>query len=197
MFGAKRALADDVRALSPQHAGKHWFQLRQADVIAAVAARHPGLDPQDALSAEARDNLRRYALGDPGGFAGMAADKVLRLWSGYTVGTHRTARPWITAVHLTLVLLAAATLLGGLLTSPRRPELWLLALVLLSSTAVNAILVSEARHNLTLMPAVAAVAAAGACVLAPWLRHRWSARPAESRWRPAGAVESSMPVDPA
>ena len=41
MFGAKRALADEVRARNPDLAGRKWFQLRQADVIATVAAATP------------------------------------------------------------------------------------------------------------------------------------------------------------
>ena len=73
MFGAKRALADEVRARDPDLAGKKWFQLRQADVIATVAARHPDLSTDAALRAEGMQNLRDYALGDPLSFAGDGA----------------------------------------------------------------------------------------------------------------------------
>ena len=65
MFGAKRALADEVRARNPDLAGKKWFQLRQADVIATVAARHPDLSTDAALQKEGMQNLSDYALGDP------------------------------------------------------------------------------------------------------------------------------------
>ena len=90
--GAKRALAGEVRARRPDLADRKWFQLRQADVIATVAARRPDLEPEAALAAEARRNLREYALGEPIAFAGMAVEKVRRLWGGYTVGTYRNPR---------------------------------------------------------------------------------------------------------
>jgi hypothetical protein len=186
MFGAKRALADEVRARRPDLADRQWFQLRQADVIAAVAARHPDKTTEAALGAEARENIRRYALGDPISFAGMAVDKIERLWGGYTVGTYRNARGWITALHLTLVALAALGLVTALVRDRRRPELWLIALVLLYVTALNAILVSEARHNLTLMPTVAVAAGCAVAVVAPWLWRGPLGRRA-GRWRPAGA----------
>jgi hypothetical protein len=186
MFGAKRALAGEVRARRPDLADRQWFQLRQADVIATVAARHPDRDPEAALGVEARRNVREYAVGDPISFAGMAVDKVRRLWGGYTVGTYRNPRLWTTALHLTLVALAAVGLVGGLAIDPRRPELWLLALVLLYVTALNAILVSEARHNLTVMPTVAVAGAAGLAILAPRLWRGPLGRRA-GRWRPLGA----------
>jgi hypothetical protein len=161
MFGAKRALADEVRARDPALRGKRWFQLRQTDVIATVAARHPGLGADAALSEEGRANLRRYLWGDPVGFARMGVHKIWRLWGGYTVGTYRNTRTWIHVLHLLIAGLGLVGLVAGLVATRRRPALWLLAAVLLSVTAVNAVLVSEARHNLTLMPVVAAVGAAG------------------------------------
>jgi 4-amino-4-deoxy-L-arabinose transferase-like glycosyltransferase len=169
MFGAKRALADEVRARDPKLADKRWFQLRQADVIATVAARRPGLSTEDALRAEGRANLRRYLIGDPIGFAGMVVDKTWRLWGGYTVGTYRNERSWIRALHLAIVAVGAFGLVAGLALA-RRPELWLLAAVLLTVTAVNALLVSEARHNLTVMPTVAAAGAAGLSLAVSRLR---------------------------
>jgi hypothetical protein len=171
MFGAKRALADEVRARNPELAGKKWFQIRQADVIATVAARHPDLSTDAALRAEGMQNLRDYALGDPISFAGMAARKVWRLWGGYTLGTYRNARTWISALHLVLVGLGLIGLLAGLAVT-RSAAMWLLGGVLLYVTAVNAILVSEARHNLTVMPVVVATGAAGLFLAGGWLRAR-------------------------
>jgi hypothetical protein len=183
MFGAKRALADEVRARSPELRGKRWFQLRQTDVIATVAARHPELDAEAALGREGRENLRRYLWGDPVGFAEMGARKVWRLWGGYTVGTYRNTRAWISTLHLVIVAFGLLGLVAGLAATRRRPALWLLGAVLLSVTAVNAVLVSEARHNLTLMPTVAAVGAAGLAL-------------AMARRRRAGAAEPVAPRAP-
>src|SRR5215217_4339411 len=114
MFGAKRALADEVRARDPALAGKKWFQIRQADVIATVAARHPDLSTDAALRKEGMLNLRDYALGDPVSFAGMAARKVWRLWGGYTLGTYRNPRAPISALHLALLAFGAIGLVAGL-----------------------------------------------------------------------------------
>jgi hypothetical protein len=167
MFGAKRALADEVRARDPALAGKKWFQIRQADVIATVAARHPDLSTDDALRKEGMQNLRDYALGDPVSFAGMTARKVWRLWGGYTLGTYRNPRTPVTILHVALVAF------GGLAFARTAP-MWLLAGVLLYVTAINAILVSEARHNLSVMPIVVATGAAGVFLAAGRLRARLS-----------------------
>jgi hypothetical protein len=173
MFGAKRALADEVRARDPALAGKKWFQIRQADVIATVAARHPDLSTDDALRKEGMQNLRDYALGDPVSFAGMTARKVWRLWGGYTLGTYRNPRTPATILHLALVAFGALGLVAGLAFARTAP-MWLLAGVLLYVTAINAILVSEARHNLSVMPIVVATGAAGVFLAAGRLRARLS-----------------------
>jgi hypothetical protein len=178
MFGAKRALADQVRARDPELAGKRWFQLRQSDVIATVAARRPGLSTDAALRAEGVQNLRDYALGDPISFAGMAARKIWRLWGGYTLGTYRNPRTWISALHLALLAFGAAGLLAGLALARRAP-LWLLAAVLAYVTAVNAILVSEARHNLAVMPILVAAGAAGLTLAVRQLRSRGETAPSD------------------
>jgi hypothetical protein len=171
MFGAKKALADDVRARDPEMAGKKYFQIPQSAVIATVAARHPDLGTDAALRKEGMHNLRDYALGDPVAFAEMGARKVWRLWGGYTLGTYRNARTWISALHLALVGFGALGLLAGLVLV-RTPAMWLLGGVLLYVTALNAILVSEARHNLPLMPLVAAMGATGLVLAARRLRAR-------------------------
>ena len=171
MFGAKRALADEVRARNPDLAGLKWFQIRQADVIATVAARRPDLSSDAALRAEGMQNLRDYALGDPISFAGMAARKVWRLWGGYTLGTYRNARTPISVLHIALVAFGALGLVAGLAFARTAP-MWLLGGVLLYVTALNAILVSEARHNLPIMPIVVATGAAGLFLAAGRVRAR-------------------------
>jgi hypothetical protein len=171
MFGAKRALADEVRARNPELADRKWFQLRQADVVATVAARHPDLSTDAALRKEGIQNIRDYAFGDPVAFAGMGARKVWRLWGGYTLGTYRNPRTPITVLHLALVAFGAVGLVAGLAFARTAP-IWLLAGVLLYVTAVNAVLVSEARHNLSVMPIVAVAGAAGVFLAAGRVRAR-------------------------
>jgi 4-amino-4-deoxy-L-arabinose transferase-like glycosyltransferase len=147
MFGLKRALG-----FPPTTA--------QKTVLAEVAGRRPERDQQAALRAAAMENLRTYVLGDPIGFAGLAARKVDRLWIGYTLGTHRNARDAITAYHLLLVALG----FGGLgLALVRRLDaaFWVPATAVLYVTAVNIVLVSEARHNLPVLPVLVAGGTAG------------------------------------
>ncbi len=198
MFGAKRALADEVRARDPEMAGKKWFQIPQQNVIATVAARHPDLSTDAALRKEGMQNLRDYALGDPVAFAGMAAHKVWRLWGGYTLGTYRNARTPISALHLALVGFGLAGLVGALLFARTAP-MWLLGGTLLYVTAINAILVSEARHNLTVMPIVVATGAAGVTLAMRHLRARGSAPPddeAAARYAAATGAGRGAPASP-
>ena len=147
MFGLKRALG--FRGNVPQ-----------TRVLDRVAARRPERDRQDALRGAAKENLRRYVLGDPAGFAGLAARKVDRLWLGYSLGTHHNPRAAITVYHLVLVGLATLGLLAGL-ARRREAALWVTALTLLYLTAVNVVLVAEARHNLPVIGVLAAGGAAG------------------------------------
>ena len=161
MFGLKRELAGEVGRLYPELRGEPAFRLPQQKVIDAVAARRPRLDRESALRAAALENVREHVLGDPVGFAGMSVEKVWRLWGNYTVGTFRTRRAWITALHLLLVAVGAAGLAVGLARGPRRAGLAVVAIVVLYVTAVNVVLVSEARHNLPIMPVLVAGGIAG------------------------------------
>ena len=171
MYGLKHAWAGRVGQVHPRLRGVAPYRIPQLRVIDAVAAQRPGLDRESALRAAALENLRRYALGDPSAFAGMAARKVQRLWLEYSVGNFRNRREWIEALHLALVLIGAVGLATGLaVRRGRSPELWALGLVLLYVTATNAILVSEARHNLPYLPLLAAGGAAGLALAAARLR---------------------------
>jgi hypothetical protein len=161
MFGLKRELADEVARRHPSLADEPFWRLPQQRVIDTVAARRPELDREAALRAAAMENVREHVLGDPIGFAGMAADKVWRLWGNYTVGTYRNHRGWITGWHLLLVVLSLAGLTAALIRGPRRAELATLAIVIGYVTAVNIVLVSEARHSLPVMPVLVAGGFAG------------------------------------
>lgn len=160
IFGSKHGMEAEVKRLYPRLRDMQPNQISQVHVIRAVAARHPGMDQGAALRTEALANLRRYALGEPGPFAGMLASKVWRLWGGYTHGTYQRTRTPILALHLALVAFGLAGLLAGLVLT-RRAELWAIAALLAYLTAMNAVLVSEARHNLTVMPVLVAGGAMG------------------------------------
>jgi len=169
IFGTKRMLADETRRRFPEHKRGTYAQLRQRDVIRAVASRRPELTEEAALKAEGMANLRRYAWGRPIDFSAMMARKVWRLWGGYSVGTQRNRRAPVMVYHLGLVLVSFAGLLVGLLVTRRR-VLWLPAAALAYITLLNAVLVSESRHNLTLIPVLASVGIGGWVLAARHLR---------------------------
>jgi 4-amino-4-deoxy-L-arabinose transferase-like glycosyltransferase len=163
MFGLKKAYAPRVARALPEYRGQPYWRIPQQRVIDRVAAEHPSANRDAALSAAARENLRKYLIGDPAGYAGMAVRKVGRLWLHYTIGTHDVRLPAFKAYHLFLVLAGILGLAAALaLRRGRSGELWAIALVPLYVTAVNIVLVSEARHNLVVMPLLCAGAGIGA-----------------------------------
>ena len=150
MFGLKRA--HGFPATTPQQ-----------KVLDAVASRRPERDRDTALRAAAMENVRKYVVGDPIGFTGLAVRKVDRLWLSYTLGTHRNPRDAVTAFHLLLVALCFGGLAFALV---RRVDaaFWVPAIAVLYVTLVNIALVSEARHNLPFMPVLIAGGVAGLAV---------------------------------
>ncbi|HEV2820373.1 MAG TPA: hypothetical protein VGW11_07695 [Solirubrobacteraceae bacterium] len=188
MFGAKRALAEEVGRRYPRYADEPSFRIRQVHLIDTVAARRPDLPPDEALRAETLANLERYALGEPLAFAGMMLDKVERLWLHYTTGTYRQERWWTSMIHVAIVALGVAGLAAAAARRRGGPVLWLLGLVLLYVTALNAVLISEARHNLAVMPLVAVGGAAGLALALRGRRARSSASGRSPSGSPAAAA---------
>jgi 4-amino-4-deoxy-L-arabinose transferase-like glycosyltransferase len=163
IYGMRRVLAPEVRRAQPRYRNARYFQIPAAKVLDVVAARHPGLARDAALSAEARHNLRRYALGRPVAFAAMMARKTGRMWLDYyhaeSAFTH-ARRLALRALHLVLLAAALAGIAVGL-ARRRDPLLAAVLLVALYSTLDNAVLVAEPRHNVTLLPALYVAGAVG------------------------------------
>ncbi len=140
---------------------------------AYIRERHPEIVPgpyraipetalRHALTFEAERNLKTYAVGQPVAYAGMELRKIARMWGGYYRGGTRNPRAWLTAWHRTLLALALAGALGGLvLVRRRRPELVLLLVPVVASTAVNVAFVAQPRHNLPVLPLLICAGAAG------------------------------------
>ncbi len=178
LVGMKRALVDDLRRRKPNLADDRTLAIVSSHFLEMVAARHPELPYEQALRAEAMENVRKYALGQPLDFATMMAGKVERLWLHPSTGGGRAELWFNSAIHLAIVALGVVGLLAAAVRRRGDPTLWLLALVLAYVTALNAVLVSEARHNLAVMPLVAIAGAAG--VALALLRER-SAKPCHNR----------------
>jgi hypothetical protein len=160
IFGVKRQYAAQTRRVHPAVRHVPTYALRQQLVLDAVAADHPGRGRNAALTAAARDNLRRYALGRPVAFAGMEARKLWRMWGGAYAGTHERDGSIVTWEHRLLAAVALLGLLAGLWRGRDR-RLLLLAALLAITTAIDVAFVSEARHNVRLMPLLVAGGAAG------------------------------------
>lgn len=172
LFGAKKALAEETKQQFPElRSVRGYFQIRSQEVIKTVALRRPELSEEAALKAEGLANLRRYALGQPLGFARMMAEKVWRLWGGYSVGSNKVRSGPVLAFHLVLLFLSLAGLVAGLALARRRVLLLPLG-ALLYVSALNSILVSESRHNMTLMPTLVCAGAAGAVFAVRHVRDR-------------------------
>jgi hypothetical protein len=163
LAGLKRELAGETRRRHPFLRNEPAFRIPAVIVLRTVAERHPGVSQRAALRREARRNLRDYALGRPGAFLTMMADKAGRMWlqpTRSTLRTHGRSRARGRIVHLVLLGAAVLGLLAGLWRR-RHPVLLLAAAIVAYSTLLNALLVAEARHNLPLLPALYAAGAAG------------------------------------
>jgi hypothetical protein len=173
----KRALADETCRVHATLCGRPVWSYRAELALDAVAARHPGMSREEAISREARHNLSHYALGRPLRFAGLLAEKTGRLWGGYFRGRDVAAKPAELWLHRALVFAALAGLLAGVALARRnRGLLAAVFLALLTATAVNVLFVAEARHNARLMPVLLAAGAAGWALAAPRLRDVAAAR---------------------
>ncbi len=172
--GMKRALGAEAKRRNPNLRGTPDFELEARSVLAVIAARHPDLPFNEAVSREGRRNVVRYGRADPVGFAGMMLNKVQRMWSRYARGGARHTSPVIRAWHILLVIGCVAGLALGILRG-RSLVLGAIALAILYSTAVHMLVVSQARYNLPLMPALIAGGVAGWALFARERRRRRAA----------------------
>jgi hypothetical protein len=176
LFGVKHAFAAQTRRVHPATRDVKTSSLRQELVLDAVAARYPGRTRDAALRAATKDNLRRYALGQPVAFAGMEVRKLWRMWGGAYAGTRHGAGSFALWEHRLLAMLAIVGLIAGA-AAARDVRLILLGVLVVLTTAVDVAFVSEARHNVRLMPVLLAAGAAGWCILIPRVRARRRSAP--------------------
>ncbi|MGZ4270252.1 MAG: glycosyltransferase family 39 protein [Solirubrobacteraceae bacterium] len=165
IFGLKHALAREAMGVHPSIRHKALFRLPEKVFLDAVAARHPHLSRDAAISAELRRNLRVYLLGHPVAFARMLAAKTWRMWAFPFRGTFRRVGATTIWLHRVLVALALAGLVAGLVRR-RSAILGLAALTLGVTAAVDIAFVAEARHAFRLMPALLAAGAGAWALLA-------------------------------
>ena len=163
--GMKFALADEVKAFRPKLEPVPPFEIPASDYMDMIASRHPDLAREEAISKEARANLREYALGDPLDYLVMMGDKVQRMWTRYSRGGARHTSWWIRAPHVALVLLAFVGIVLAIWRMRSVPLMVVLA-ICLYSTALHTLVVSQGRYNLPLMPGLLAAGVAAWFLLA-------------------------------
>jgi 4-amino-4-deoxy-L-arabinose transferase-like glycosyltransferase len=171
IFGLKHALAREALRVHPSIRHRAVFRLREKVFLDAVAARHPRLSREAAISAELHRNLRVYLLGQPVAFARMLATKAWRMWAFPFRGSYRRLDATTLWVHRALLVVALAGLLGGLIRR-RSPILGLALLAVGATAALDTVFVAEARHAFRLMPSLLAAGAGGWALLATGARRR-------------------------
>ena len=184
--GFKRDLADELYAKRPDLRHIAPFDLEAGTILReVVAAKHPELSVNEAVSKEAKSNIGKFFREDPVRFTRMMLNKVQRMWTRYARGGARHTDWKIRAWHIVLVLGGFAGIVAGLWRR-RTPLLAAILLAALYSTALHMLVVSQARYNLPLMPAIIAAGVAG---WALWWRAR---RPPESAAPPPPTVEAKL-----
>jgi 4-amino-4-deoxy-L-arabinose transferase-like glycosyltransferase len=167
--GAKRNLAPEIRRRFPRYAHTRRGDIPAQRMLEVVAARHPQVSRDEALNAEARANLRRYALGRPFAFAKMMLSKLRRTWLLSSRSGSPTRSRVVRVYHGVLVVLLSVLLLVGAI---RRPNVVMITagLLVAYSMLMHAVFVAKPRYNLPLMPVLIAGGVIAAGVLLG--RHR-------------------------
>jgi hypothetical protein len=147
-----------VVAENPELFGPHALEkLRLEQILARLAeARHPGTEPDQALSTMGKEQLRVDITHHFGEYVEFVATKVGRIWSHGPRAIMRT--PVWEALHW--ILLGLGLLGLALLAYLRRWEALLIGAVFLAVTLISALLVASPRRVLVLIPLLSACAGA-------------------------------------
>jgi hypothetical protein len=174
----KEVVARNPDLFSPKDAQR----LRLEQILARLAAaRHPGMETDQALSKLGKEQLWDGITEEPVEYAGFVAAKVWRIWSQGPRDVMQ--EPVWKALHWVLVALA---LLGlAVLAWRRRWEALLLATIFLAITLLSALLVASPRRVLVLVPLIAALTG----VAIAWISARLASSLAHS--------EVNSPIAPA
>jgi 4-amino-4-deoxy-L-arabinose transferase-like glycosyltransferase len=159
-FDMKFALKEEVVERHPIYKDRPYTTIPAQVVLDDIAARHPELERDAALSKEAKENLKEYALGDPLDFGKMMLFKAAKMWTRYARGGFDHTSPVWTTLHIVLVLLSAFGLVWGVVRR-RDPALASIGLGILVATGVHTLAVAHGRYNLPLMPILLVAGCAG------------------------------------
>jgi 4-amino-4-deoxy-L-arabinose transferase-like glycosyltransferase len=171
-LGFKRAVVGETRRKHPRFKNIAPYYIPAAIVLADQAKHKPGLSEDASLRAQARDNLSKYALGQPFAFAKMMWNKAARMWlvssrAGRAQNIGTLTRP----LHHILVIVFIVLLLGAWLWR-RPPALTAFLAIMGYGTLMHAVFVSKPRYALPLLPLLIAGGLAGLAWLVVSARRR-------------------------
>jgi hypothetical protein len=122
-----------------------------------VARKYPELPRDEALGRIGKENLRKYATGEPLAYAEMTVTKLRNMWERGS--SPAMASTGMIAYHLLLLALAIA---GSVVMALRRDGRFaaaLLATPILGISVLGALLLAVPRRQVPLIPLVALFAA--------------------------------------
>ena len=132
-----------------------------------VAARHPDLPRDAALGRVGRDNLIRWATGEPRAFGQMMASKIAHMWRASGPAGRRACTTWCSRSGLAGL---------ALLVLRRRWEVLPIVLLLAGISLIGGLLLAGTRRNLPVMPLVIALAGVTVAYATAWSRERLERR---------------------
>jgi hypothetical protein len=177
-LGFKRAVVEETRARHPRFAHTAPYYIPASIVLADQAKKRPGLEQNASLRAQAEDNLRTYAWGQPLKFARMMWNKAARMWlvssrAGRAANIGTLTRP---LHHVLVIVFILALLAAWALRRP--PALTAFLAVMGYATLMHAVFVSKPRYALPLLPLLITGGLAGLALLAAELARRRQRAPA-------------------
>lgn len=180
--GVKQHLLHRIRGGDPISVDR-LRRIPMNPLLDRVAERYPGLPRDTALGRVGRENLVRWATGEPRAFAQMLAGKVATMWHGAGAPSDRLPGA---VLHYLVLALGLAGL--ALLTRRRRWEVLPILALVCGISVIGALLLAGTRRNMPVMPLVIAIAGVTAVVGAEWARERLARR----RLPQAEPVESAL-----
>jgi hypothetical protein len=164
-LGYKRAVIAETHRRHPRLRKLQAWYVPAAIVLADQARQRPGLSRDASLRAQARDNLDKYALGQPLEFARMMWNKAARMWlvssrAGRAQNIGTLTRP----LHHVLAIVFIVLLLAAWVWR-RPPPLTALLAVMGYATLLHAVFVSKPRYALPLLPLLVTGGLAGLALL--------------------------------
>ena len=168
--GTKQHLLHQLRG-GPPLSEAHLRRIPMNPLLDRVARRHPELPRDAALGRVGRENLERWATGEPRAFAQMLFGKVAHMWSGAGAPSDR---PLGAALHFVVLALGLAGL--AVLAARRRWEVVPIVVLVCGISVIGALLLAGTRRNLPVMPLVFALAGVGAIAVVEWSRERLARR---------------------